>query len=61
MDRGITHRKCIVFLKIINLTDKPVATCTRVIGICLSEIHSIFHKFVKGSYYCSDHIQSFGF
>lgn len=35
MDRWKTHRKFIVLLKIIHLTDKPVATCTRVIGICL--------------------------
>ena len=61
MDRWKTHRKFIVLLKIIHLTDKPVATCTRVIGICLFEIHGIFHKFVKGSYYCGRHVQSFNY
>ncbi|MDF2135136.1 hypothetical protein PX069_19360, partial [Escherichia coli] len=35
--------------------------CTRVIGICLFEIHGIFHKFVKGSYYCGRHVQSFNY
>ena len=61
MDRRITHRKFIVLLKIIHLTDKPVATCTSVIGICLFEIHGLFHKFVKGSYYCGHRVQSFNY